>query len=141
MMRVDFSSRSVGFAAAVLGVVAVGPDAALLRTQQYAGGSTSVIGVWRYVLLSVCNGLLAIAMQGWSDFAAGLVNSFRDVALASAMILLINFGFMISLLKTDAAKALCVALSGRRCDASRIIRAPRLGTLTTSSRGFVCVGC
>ena len=103
----DLSSRSAGLASAFLGVLAVGPDAALLRVQQSAGGSTSVIGVWRYTLLMVCNAVAGIVVQGGVPaFVAGIARSSRELAVATCFIVLINAGFTISLIKVDPAKAL-----------------------------------
>ena len=105
--RMDLSSRSAGLASAFLGVLAVGPDAALLRVQQLSGGSTSVIGVWRYTLLMVCNAVAGMCVQGGvRPFVAGIARSWSSLAIATCFIVLINAGFTISLIKVDPAKAL-----------------------------------
>ena len=104
-MRLD--TRTAGFTVAVVGVVAVGPDTMLLRTQNMAGGSTAVISVWRYILLCVANLVAALVFEGnVAKLLAGVRRSWWPLFFASVLIVLINIGFTISLLKCDAAKAL-----------------------------------
>ena len=64
MPKLDVKSRATGFLIAVVGVLAVGPDAVLLRAQQDAGGTISVISVWRYALLMLCNSAAGVLTQG-----------------------------------------------------------------------------
>lgn len=106
-MKLNSSSRSAGFIAAVVGVLAIGPDAALLRAARTSGGSTSIIGVWRYLLLSVCNvALAAICEGGTRRLLAGMRRSLGPVLGASAIIVAINAGFTLSLLNVNPAIAL-----------------------------------
>ena len=101
------TSRAYGFTAAVLGVLGVAPDAALLRVEKEAGGSTSVIGVWRYVMLTLVNLCLgAIFEGGLHKLARGVRRSWLPVLGASTIIIFINAGFTISLLYVDPALAL-----------------------------------
>lgn len=101
------STRLFGYTICVLGVLAVGPDAALLRTQHLAGGSTTVISVWRYVFLSICNLGAAFIFEGTpAKLIEGASKSVWQLVFASCLIIFINMGFTISLLKCDAAKAL-----------------------------------
>ena len=72
------TTRVAGFSIAVLGVLAVGPDAALLRTQHDAGGTTSIIGVWRYILLAVANLAAARVLEG--PFCHMLAGARRSLA-------------------------------------------------------------
>ena len=103
------SQRSVGILIACVGVLAAGPDAAYLRAQHEAGGSTTVIGVWRYSLLAVCNLCLGSVFSGCpSAMLAGLRRSPLPVLGASSIIVLINAGFTLSLTKVNAALALLV---------------------------------
>ena len=99
-------TRAAGFVIATLGVIAVGPDAAMLRLQEASGGTTSVIAVWRYLLLAACNALAAPFWQGGcGPFLEGMAASPLQLLGASAVIVLINAGFTISLLWVDAAIA------------------------------------
>lgn len=100
-------SRKAGFAIALAGVLAAGPDAAYLRAQHEAGGSTSVISVWRYSILAICNLLLGAAFEGGPRaMLAGVRQSFWPLMGASGIIILINIGMCISLLKVEPAFAL-----------------------------------
>ena len=101
------NTRVAGFASAVLGVLAVSPDAALLRLESEVGGTTPVIGVWRYVLLFLCNLVLASALQGGvRQLIAGVRRDLPRVLGASVIIVGINAGFTISLLHVSPALAL-----------------------------------
>lgn len=107
LATIDFSSRSAGFAIAVIGVCAAGPDAACLRAMEEAGGSTTVIGVWRYIILFLCNFCLGAVFEGGPRKL--LTNAWQSryhVLGASLIIVVINAGFTISLLKVDPALAL-----------------------------------
>ena len=101
------STRIFGYTMCVLGAVAVGPDAVLLRTQHLAGGSTPVISVWRYILLCICNLMAALIFEGTPrKLIAGARNSKWQLIFCSCLIVVINMGFTISLLYVEAAKAL-----------------------------------
>ena len=102
-----FNTRKAGFAIAIIGVLAGGPDAAYLRAQQEAGGSTTVIGVWRYCSLAVCNVVVGAYFGGGiRNFLAGVSHSFWPVLCASTIIVFINAGMCISLLTVEPAFAL-----------------------------------
>ena len=102
-----------------------GPSLAhTVRAQRDAGGSTTVIGVWRYVLLSICNVALGAYYQGgFMPLLFNLRRGWWPIFGCSCIIVFINFGFCISLLKCDAALALLLislnplwaALLGKLC--------------------------
>ena len=88
-------------------MLGVAPDAALLRVEKEAGGSTSVIGVWRYVMLTLVNLCLGSIFEGGlHKLARGVRRSWLPVLGASTIIIFINAGFTISLLYVDPALAL-----------------------------------
>lgn len=88
-------------------MLAIGPDAALLRTQVANGGSTAIIGCWRYILLFFCNVIGATLLGGGPrTLIADAMSSPKAIAGAVLIIFLINVGFTVSLLFVDAAKAL-----------------------------------
>ena len=107
-MRTAFlETRTGGFVVALVGMLAIGPDAALLRTQVLNGGSTAIIGCWRYILLFFANVLGATLLGGGPrELIVGAASSPKAIAGAVAIIFLINVGFTVSLLFVDAAKAL-----------------------------------
>ena len=99
--------RVLGLVIAFAGTLVVTPDAALLRVQAEAGGSTAVITVWRYVMSFFLGSAAAVIAHGGVH---QVVDSIRPAPLhvvgASCIMLLTNVGFTISLLKVDPAKAL-----------------------------------
>lgn len=99
--------RPLGVAIAVAGMLMVTPDAALLRVQASAGGTTPVITVWRYIMAGTLSCVITLASSG---SATAVLNGVRpapvSVLFASFLMLLTNIGFTVSLLKCDAAKAL-----------------------------------
>ena len=104
-MRLD--TRAAGFTFACIAVLAVGPDAALLRAQQQAGGTITVISTWRYILLSFANLAAALIFEGSpAKLLRGVQRSPLELLGASFIVVFINIGFTISLLKVNAAKAL-----------------------------------
>ena len=109
MEKMRFSSRTAGFTFAVMGMLSVGPDALLLRIQNEHGGTASIIGCWRYILLAIANGVgasLAAADGGPCALLSGIRRNPRAVLTGSFLIVFINAGFTISLLKVNTAKAL-----------------------------------
>ena len=99
--------RAFGVAIALAGMLMVTPDAALLRVQAGAGGTTPVITVWRYIMAGTLSCVITLASSG---SATAVFNGVRpaplSVLFASFLMLLTNIGFTVSLLKCDAAKAL-----------------------------------
>lgn len=92
---------------AVVGMLAVGPDAAFLRTQVVNGGTTAIIGCWRYILLFFANVIVASILGGGPRvLVSGARSSPLAISGAVLIIFCINVGFTVSLLFVDAAKAL-----------------------------------
>ena len=107
MNSVDMKPRVLGLLIAFAGTLVVTPDAALLRVQQYAGGSTPVITVWRYVMSMVLGAVAAIMTHGGvTPVIDGIRPAPLYIVTASVIMLFTNVGFTISLLKVDPAKAL-----------------------------------
>ena len=88
-------------------MLAVTPDAALLRLMQVSGGTAVVITAWRFVMPCVFNVLLATIMQGgvWK-LLSGVRGAVVPLLLAALISSVAKVGFVISLLKVDPAKAL-----------------------------------
>ena len=101
------NSKATGCTIAVIGVLAAGPDAGYLRAQREAGGSMTVISVWRYAILAVCNLFLGAAFEGgFSVVVSGMWRSLVPVVGASLIIVCINVGMTASLLMVEPAFAL-----------------------------------
>ena len=101
------SKRVIGLCIAGSGTLVVTPDAALLRVQQLAGGSPQVITIWRYAVAgAISTGVAAYGLGGFAPMCIVLRSSPRLVACGSLMMVFINYGFTLSLLFVDTAKAL-----------------------------------
>ena len=99
--------RYIGLAIAVGGTIAVTPDAALLRLMDSFGGATSVITIWRFVLVGVFNFTFAAVKQGGiGPLCVGLHSAPGPLVGAALISAVTNIGFVVSLLKVDPAKAL-----------------------------------
>lgn len=101
------SHRCIGLAIAMAGMLAVAPDAALLRCQQDAGGSTAVIFACRFTATGVLSIADCVVRRGgiWPLLAASARAwpTLLDVMCVTAAT---NSGFVLSLLYVDPAKAL-----------------------------------
>lgn len=103
--------RARGLAIVVAGTIAISPDAALLRLMDAAGASVITITVWRNLVVALIN---IIGVGVFSGGARELVASIRigssvgPFIAGSLLLVLQNVGYVVSLLKVDAAKALLV---------------------------------
>jgi len=91
-----------------LGVLAITPDAALLRWQRSDGASIAVILVWRYLLVTLLLALTAAWLHGGVrplvDGARGA--PVRMMCVAVVLQSLTNIGFTVSLILVEPAQAL-----------------------------------
>ena len=102
------SPRSRGFALALTGVVAVGPDPLLLR---YALAITN--DIWLIIVaklgittLFTVGSVLVLNRKSLAELPAGVRSGKSHLAVASVLLALINLGFPLALMTTTAARAL-----------------------------------
>jgi len=100
-------ARTFGLLIATIGMLGVTPDALLLRYQEEAGGQSSVILIWRFILVGILNLVVAVFTQG--GFRELWMSSSKvplQMLIGSLIVAVTNIGFVFSLLKVDPAKAL-----------------------------------
>lgn len=99
--------RTTGLLIAFIGTMAATPDAALLRAMQMNGGSDAQITVWRYALVAAISVCIGTYNEGSLKlFVENMARSFWPMLLAAMIMVGVNVGFTLSLLKVDPAKAL-----------------------------------
>eukprot|EP00967_Tisochrysis_lutea_P145434 scaffold273087_cov45-Tisochrysis_lutea.AAC.1 len=98
----------VGRAALYIGVLAVTPDALMLRVIRESGASTVVILIWRYLLSSSGLALTAIWLRGGSSQRHLQMSNapFRWLCATAVLQSLTNMGFAVSLILVEPSRAL-----------------------------------
>jgi len=93
-------ARTFGLLIATIGMLGVTPDALLLRYQEEAGGQSSVILIWRFILVGILNLVVAVFTQG--GFRELWMSSSKvplQMLIGSLIVAVTNIGFVFSLLK------------------------------------------
>ena len=102
-------SRCRGLAIALIGTLAISPDALLLRLVQSTGVTPPTLVFWRSTLVGCLSIGLSIRLNGGlSATLSGVATAPLQILLASLLQAGMTLGFALSILLTDAARALAL---------------------------------
>ena len=100
------SERALGYTQAVLGTLAVTPDAVLLRlAEQHGTAQTWVVATCKLLLIGVFCSLQPMS-EGWRALVDGIKAGPKHVLVAALLQGLINMGYTLAFLETNVASAL-----------------------------------